>query len=79
MLRPFISGWLGFPQGDDGVPEATPVQQCLYGGPVEGPGGGQRQTCGHHDGHLDLPERFPCAQGVHICVWVFVYVREGEG
>ena len=70
----FISGWLGFPQGDDVVPEAAPVQQRLYGRPVEGPGGGQWETCGHHDGHLDLTERLPCAQGVCVCVCVCVFM-----
>ena len=53
----------GLPQRDEPVPDQAQVQQHADGGPVEGPGRGQRQTCGHHDGHMDLPERLPCAQG----------------
>ena len=53
----------GLPQRDEPVPDQAQVQQHADGRPVEGPGGGQRQTCGHHDGHLDLPERLSRAQG----------------
>ena len=58
----------GFPQRDEPLPDQAQVQQHTDGRPVEGPGRGQRETCRHNDGHLDLTERLPCAQGNHILI-----------
>ena len=65
----------GLQKGDEPVPESPQVPEHADRGPVEGAGGGQQQARGNHDGHLDLPERIPCAEGTVTLCWVWPVSR----